>query len=150
MINVLHSTAEVEVVGRDELAELKRIAAEHPMRRSRLCLHRSPGELTHEMIIVAHRSTYIRAHRHPRHKSESYHVIEGELEVRLFADDGSVARTITLGAAGNSFLFRAAGGIWHQPVPLTEWVVYHEAYSGPFDKDTDVEYAPWAPQEETQ
>jgi cupin fold WbuC family metalloprotein len=148
MKNVLHAAGDIEVVDWTALAELKRIAFAHPMRRSRLCLHHDAAALTQEMIIVAHRSTYIRPHRHPSHKSESYHIIEGEMDVRLFGDEGELQRVVRLSVTRReSFLFRVSNGAWHQPVPVSEWIVYHEAYSGPFEKSVDVEYAPWAPAE---
>jgi glucose-6-phosphate isomerase len=34
------------------------------------------------------------------------------------------------------------------PVPTSEWLVYHETYSGPFNKDYDVEFPAWAPHED--
>ncbi len=147
-MNVLHASADIEVVAWDTVEKLKRLAEQHASRRSRLCLHRGPQDLTHEMIIVAHASTYIRPHRHPREKSESYHVIEGKMEIRLFDENGRVQRVVTLTCGpGGTFMYRMTNGWWHQPVPKTEWLVYHETYSGPFDKGIDVQYAPWAPEE---
>ena len=37
-------------------------------------------------------------------------------------------------------MYRIQGNIWHQPVPISEWVIYHEVYTGPFIKEEDVEY----------
>ena len=33
------------------------------------------------------------------------------------------------------------------PVPTSEWLVYHETFTGPFEKDLDVEFPDWAPKE---
>jgi cupin fold WbuC family metalloprotein len=146
--NVLHAIGDVETVQAADLDKLRRIAQVHPLRRARLCLHRSLADLTHEMIIVAHQSTYMRPHRHPTAKSESYHIIEGEMEVRIFRLDGVLERAIRMANnPGSTFMYRVTNGWWHQPVPLTEWVAYHETYTGPFDKAKDVVYAEWAPAE---
>ena len=40
-------------------------------------------------------------------------------------------------------MYRITGKVWHQPIPLTEWVVYHEVATGPFNKDEDVIYSKW-------
>lgn len=147
-MNILYAKEDVEIVQWDVIRNLKQIAKEHYLKRSRLCLHHDLNAPTHEMIIVAHRSTYIRPHRHPKCKSESYHVIEGEMDVNIFKEDGRLERVVQLSSGGTgAFMYRVTNGWWHQPVPRTEWVVYHETYSGPFEKKIDVEYASWAPEE---
>jgi glucose-6-phosphate isomerase len=101
------------------------------------------------MVLVLCGRSYLRPHRHPANKNESYHVLEGELAVYLFDDEGQVTRTIELGAAhtGRPFLYRLCAPLWHMPVPHSPVVVYHEVMTGPFDKDRDVEYASWSPEE---
>jgi cupin fold WbuC family metalloprotein len=98
---------------------------------------------------VANRDTYIRPHRHPQGKDESYYVVEGEMVVFIFDDSGQVVRHFDMGefASGKTVLYRLSSNLWHLPVPLTEWVVYHEVFTGPFQKERDVEYAPWSPPE---
>src|SRR5204862_7175921 len=68
-------------------------------RRARLCAHPNPDDPLHEMLIVLDRGTYVRPHRHAG-KSESFHVIEGELDVVLFAYDGPVRDVIRNGSYG--------------------------------------------------
>ncbi len=146
--NVLHASGPFEYFGIEMLLKLKRLAKAHPMQRARLCLHREASDRTHEMLIVASRASYIRAHRHPLDKSESYHIVEGSMLLQLFGADGKPGDAIMLsrGRPG-PFLCRMAGGLWHQPVVYSKWLIYHETYSGPFDKARDVEYAPWSPEE---
>ncbi len=128
------------------VADLKRRALESPRRRARVCLHQSSDHLTQEMLIVFHRESFMPPHRHPPSKSESYHVVEGSLLVFLFDDEGQMLRSLAL-EAGKSFLYRLSAPFWHMPVATSEWVVYHEVYTGPFLKNDDVEFAPWAPLE---
>lgn len=150
-MNVLRSSADIEVVTLKTVQELKDLAWRHPLRRARICLHHGPAEPTQEMVLAVHKSSYLRPHRHPSSKSESYHVIEGEMDVNIFASNGSLERVIRLSAegrgTGGAFMYRITNGVWHQPVAVSEWVIYHETYTGPFVKESDVEYAPWAPEE---
>ena len=44
------------------------------------------------MIIVAHSSTLLAPHQHPENKPESYHVLEGELQVNIFDDEGKLIK----------------------------------------------------------
>lgn len=143
------NTEDIIEVSRETVARLIRQAAQSPRKRYRLCLHRSHDLPVNEMVIVANRDTYIRPHRHPQGKDESYYVVEGEMVVFIFDDSGQVVRHFDMGefASGKTVLYRLSSSMWHLPVPLTEWVVYHEVFTGPFQKERDVEYAPWSPPE---
>ena len=129
---------------------LKALAADSPRGRSRLCMHHSTDDPLQEMVIACHRGSYIRPHRHPEGKSESYHVIEGKMTVYFFDDEGRVVRRLRMGAAGTgtTFLYRLSAGRWHLPVAVSPTIVYHETFRGPFQKERDVEYAPWSPAED--
>ncbi len=143
MENTLFFSGDIFVLDDIQIAKLKQIALNHPLKRSRLCLHKNREEAVQEMIIVAHRDSYFEGHQHPLTKPESYHIIEGELEVNIFSDTGQVIKKILLSHNANPRMYRIQGNIWHQPIPISEWVVYHEVYTGPFNKDVDVIYNNW-------
>jgi len=147
MNEAIFNQDEIIDVGSPTLDDLKQRAQMSPRGRFRLCLHHDTSAAVQEMIIVCRRGTYVRPHRHPPGNTESYHVIEGEMTVYLFDDDGKVTRRIEMGqvGSGKSFLYRIACDVWHLPVPTSDVVVYHEVYSGPFDKEVDVCYASWSP-----
>lgn len=105
-----------------------------------MCLHNSREESVQEMVIVAHKDSHFEQHRHPINKPESYHVIDGELEVRIYSDAGQLTETILLSHNGSQKMYRIQGNVWHRPIVISEWIVYHEVYTGPFDKDFDVIY----------
>ena len=70
--------------------------------RVRLCTHQSVEDAVHEMLIVHIKGTYIRPHKHPN-KSESFHIIEGNLDVVVFDDAGDLLEVIDQwGNAGGS------------------------------------------------
>jgi glucose-6-phosphate isomerase len=146
---VIQNNLDILEVTPEIIDDLKRRALASPRKRSRLCMHRTPAELTHEMLIVFHKDTYMPPHRHPAGKSESYHIVDGSMTVFLFDDAGRVIRSIEMEKTGRGkpFLYRLSASIWHMPVPTSEWVVYHETYSGPFEKNRDVEFPSWAPKE---
>lgn len=143
LVNTLYETADVFALDDEYIGKLKDIALQHPLRRSRVCLHRGQDSPVQEMIIVAHRETVISPHCHPQLKAESYHVIEGTLLVNIFSEDGQIIRSIRLFADSHPRIYRIEGGVWHQPIPQSEWVVYHEVFRGPFLKERDVRYAHW-------
>ena len=82
--NVIVNSSELFVLNEEIIHNLKIIASRHPLKRARVCLHESLDNKVHEMIIVAHKDGIIPPHSHPIDKPESYHVIEGVLQVSIF------------------------------------------------------------------
>jgi cupin fold WbuC family metalloprotein len=144
---VFYSTGKIATAGPAEIAFLKGAAAATPTLRSRLCLHATPGDAMHDMLIVQRKAGYIRPHRH-RNKSESFHVIEGRVTVVIFKDDGTVDSAIELGPpeAGAQFFYRMPAEVWHGFIIQSDWLVFHESSAGPFDPSM-TEYPDWAPDE---
>ena len=132
------------VLGSEHLAFLRERAARSPRLRSRICMHR-PNDAVHEMLIVHHRTVYVRPHRHAR-KSESLAVIEGEARVIFFDDDGAVRKALALGVptAAERFFYRIPAGTWHALAIDSEWFVFHEVVAGPFVR-SETEFPAWAP-----
>ena len=150
MSEAIFAAEDILEVGPSMLAQLKQRAGESARGRFRLCLHHDTDHCSQEMAIVQCQGTYVRPHRHLPHKSKSYHVIEGAMTVFLFDDAGRVTRRIKMGpqGSGRTFLCRLVGRDWYLPVAETDMVIYHEVFPGPFDKDADVEYAPWSPEQD--
>lgn len=144
---VFYNEQNVAEVGTEWYEKLKHHALEADQKRARLCLHKSPDDLLHEMLIVFHRDTLIRPHRHAG-KTESYHMVFGELDIVLFGDDGRPIRLIPMGtlASGKAHVYRLNAPIWHSVIVRSEYAAIHEVTNGPF-KVEENEFAPWAPEE---
>ncbi len=145
-IAVFYNTDDVAEVGLVWYDKLKRHALEANMKRARLCLHHSPDDPLHEMIICFHRDAVIRPHRHST-KTESYHIVFGELDVVLFDDDGQPTRVVRMGdGVGKTSIYRLSAPVWHSAIIRSEYAAIHEVTNGPFRAE-DNEFAPWAPEE---
>jgi len=144
---VLYTTEPITAVAGSFIDELKARAAASPRRRARLCAHLDPADRVQEMLIVLYRGGYLQPHKHLG-KSESFHIIEGELKVVVFDGQGRPVRTIAMGgyASGQNFYYRLANDQYHTVIPVSEMVAFHETTNGPFDP-ADTAYAPWAPAE---
>jgi cupin fold WbuC family metalloprotein len=142
---VYYASTPVAVAGDEEIAFLKARSAENPRMRCRLCLHGAPSALQHEMLIVHHRTSYVRPHRHAS-KSETLTVIEGEAIAFTFDDSGTVIAALPLGApgSGRSFTYFMPAGVWHSLVITSEWLVFLETAAGPFDRNATA-FPVWAP-----
>lgn len=140
--NVILNTDDLFVLNSKTLNKLRTLADESPLKRSRILLHQNRDELTQEMIILLKNGTEFKPHRHPKEKSESYHMIHGSMKVNIFNDSGEIVRVIYLDSRNNIY-FRNSNSAWHQPVPTSDYVCYHETYTGPFVKEKDVEECKW-------
>lgn len=147
-IPVFYSSDDVSEVGPEWYDTLKENAYTATKKRSRLCLHHDTEDPLHEMIIVFHQDAVIPPHRHIG-KSESFHIIFGELDVILFNDDGRPSRIISMGdfASGKPHIYRVSKPIWHSVIIRTEYAAIHEVTNGPFQVENS-DFAPWAPRPE--
>ena len=115
--------------------------------RSRICAHGDSTEVLHEMIIILSGSSYIRPHKHFA-KSESFHIVQGELDVVIFDEQGSIADVVPMGCYGSdrNFFYRMADPLFHTVIVRTDKVIFHETTNGPFKREETV-FAPWSPEE---
>ena len=137
----------VTLVDDGTIAFLKDVARENERRRCRLCAHRDVGDSLHEMLIVHAQDAYVRPHKH-LDKAESLHVIEGAATLVCFSEEGRPERFERLGEAssGRPFYYRMPEGVYHMLLIDSDWLVFHEAVLGPFERARTV-MAPWSPEE---
>lgn len=130
-----------------DIASLKQQALANPRRRIRVCTHPDTNDWLHEMLIVHTRGTYVRPHKH-LNKSESVHIIEGEVDIVFLDDAGAVIDVVRLGdfRSGREFYCRANLQLYHTLLITTEFLVFHEITNGPFRREDSV-FATWAPEE---
>ena len=145
-MNIIKTTDNLVFHDKKIIEKLKVLARKSPIKRSRICLHKSLKDNTNEMIIALMKDSYIPPHIHPNSKSESYHVIEGKMKVFIFNKNGQISKVIKMGEykSGNTFYYRMNKGFYHMPVSVTNFCIYHETYSGPFNKKKDVHFPKWA------
>ena len=135
-------------VARDEAAQfIKKVAPTTPRKRCRICFHPNSRALAHEMLIAIHASSYVRPHRHLG-KTETLNALEGRVTALLFDDAGGVTERLPMGpyGSGRAFFYRMPENVFHTIVLESEWFVYLETTSGPFEPSLS-EAAHWAPTE---
>ncbi|MAF95239.1 MAG: cupin [Rhodospirillaceae bacterium] len=144
---VLYTTADIATAGDADIAALKERAARNPRKRCRLCTHSDSLAELHGMLIVHGRDAYVRPHRHAG-KAETLHVIEGTAVLVVFDGDGAITRAEALApvGSGRSFYYRMPEGVFHSLLITSDWLVFYESTTGPFDR-TKTENAPWSPED---
>lgn len=137
-------------LGDAEIEFLKKQARISPRKRARICAHKTNDDALHEMVIVISADSYIHPHRHVG-KSESFHIVEGEVDVAVFDDTGKLSEVIQLGApaSGRCFYYRLSESAFHTLLIRSDYLIVHEVTNGPFDRDRTV-LATFAPTEDRE
>jgi cupin fold WbuC family metalloprotein len=135
----------ITAVGPAELKVLKAAVKLSPKHRARINAHPDRDDTLHEMIIAIDASSYVRPHKHPK-KSEAFHIVEGEVDIIIFRDDGEIDRVIELGPPGGRrpFYYRMSGAFFHTLIIRSELLIVHEITNGPF-RPTATVFADFAP-----
>lgn len=142
---VFYTCDGITKISNSEIEFLKNNASGNRRKRVRLCCHRDTENLVHEMLVVLAKGTYIRPHKH-LNKSESFHIIAGNLKVIIFEDSGGISEVIPMGDYSSTYVFyyRLSEDFFHTVIPVSEFVVFHESTQGPF-RAKDTLFASWAP-----
>lgn len=107
-------------------------------------------ETYQRFLNVLCKGTYVRPHRHKEPpKAETFLVLEGEIAFFIFDDVGNIQSSIRLGYNHNNKGIDIQPGVWHSIVCVSEYAVCFEGKHGPYDPNTDKEFASWAPKENT-
>ncbi|TVM04135.1 MAG: hypothetical protein CV087_01695 [Candidatus Brocadia sp. WS118] len=133
---------EVVSLTKDIMNELKKIARSEK-RDVRISMHQSPASDLHNMIILQQKGAYVRPHKHLI-KAEAYQLIEGTQAVFIFDETGQVIRRCDMSLERN-FLCRFEKNHYHMSIPTSDLVIFHESKIGPFIREGDSIFAPWAP-----
>lgn len=133
--------------GQAELDLIRRQAAVSPRKRARICAHRDNADTVHEMFISISADSYIHPHKHLG-KGESFHIVQGQVDVVIFDDHGGLLDVVELGeiGSGKNIFYRLSHSFFHTLLIRSDILVVHEVTNGPFDPELTV-LAPFAPSE---
>jgi len=132
----------VVLVSREDVDRLA-VQARGTGRVTRLLMHQGADDPFQEMLIVHPRGMRYMPHR-SNQAVRSYYLLDGELVIILFDEDGAIHEHARLRDAtlGGPFLIRFAEHRYHAVIVLSETATFVETAPGPF---TGTEYPPWAP-----
>jgi len=135
----------ISEIAEADIEVLKDAVAASPKRRARINAHTDSTDPLHEMVIALRGDSYIRPHKHPV-KSESFHIIEGAVDIVIFDDEGEILRVVSLAERGRtgSFYYRMSKPYFHTLLINSELLIIHETTNGPFTKEGTV-FAEFAP-----
>lgn len=144
---IYFNTADYFELNKEVVEFLEKITFEEKIDSVRICLHKTNNDLVHQMIILHKKGKYVRPHKHIR-KNVSYHMIKGELLFFLMDDTGKVLHREKIVSDVNSdfnFGFRIKKDQYYFVYPLSEYTIFHEIITGPFNGVDDNIFPDWAP-----
>jgi cupin fold WbuC family metalloprotein len=133
--------------GSRQIEFIKECAIKNLRGRARICAHKESTDILHEMLIAIRSDSYIRPHRH-ENKVESFHLVEGSVDVVVLNDDGVIMDVIGLSPDQN-FYYRLDLPCYHTLLINSPVLVIHEITNGPFDA-TQSDFAAFSPPEGDQ
>lgn len=140
----------IKLLTRELLDTLQATAAQSPRRRANHNLHPELEDPVQRFFNAMALDTYVRPHRHrtpPRW--ELFLVLQGDVAVLTFDDQGRVTGRTELQAGGPVFGIELPEGQWHALVALEPASLF-ELKPGPYNSVTDKDFAQWAPAEGQQ
>jgi len=140
-------TGMIKTIAADDLAALVSRARESERQRAHLNVHDSLDAPVQRLFIAMEPETYIPPHRHsPANKWEFLVLIDGTLDLLIFANDGTLSQRTTL-APDHVRAVELPPGTWHGYVVRESGTVVLEVKEGPFTPTPEHDLAPWAPAE---
>jgi cupin fold WbuC family metalloprotein len=127
-----------------------RDAQQNSRKREILALQRSNEDSLQRMVNAIEPGSYVRPHRHHAPpKAESVVLLNGSIGFVAFHGDGTLnhGACILLDRLRGALAIDCREGVWHTFFALEPNTVVFESKSGPFDSNTDKEFASWAPAE---
>jgi cupin fold WbuC family metalloprotein len=122
-------------------------ALHSPRKRSNHNFHEL-SEVYQRFLNVLTKGTYVQPHRHKQvPKPETFIALKGELGFLLFDEAGNITDQFRISSQGPNFGIDLQPGVWHSLVCLTDVCVCFEGKSGPYNPNTDKEFASFAPPE---
>jgi cupin fold WbuC family metalloprotein len=114
--------------------------------RTNYNIHDSLSDPVQRLFIAAEPSTYFRPHSHTG-KCEFAIVLRGLFDILIFDNAGVVMERISVGADSAIFALEIPSGVCHTWIPMVKNSVFFEVKQGPYDPETSLIFAPWAPEE---
>jgi cupin fold WbuC family metalloprotein len=134
-----YALGDIFSIGETELNVLRKEVMNTSRQRVRICCHRNTLAPLHEMFVCYTKSTRIQPHKHLA-KDESFHVLEGNLDLIFYNGTGDVIDIVPMAAKGSSkpFYYRVPRDTYHAVVVNSNYCILHEATAGPFERSHTV------------
>jgi cupin fold WbuC family metalloprotein len=138
----------MKIINRNLLDQLAGEARKSSRKRKNMNFHFGDGDILQRMLNAFEPGTYIRPHKHQNpDKREVFLLMQGRLLMLFFDDTGRVTKSLMLDRDTGNYGVEIPAGNWHMAISLATGTIVYEVKDGPYNPDTDKQFAPWAPEE---
>ncbi len=128
-----------------ETSEKAKVSARKRMNYN---FHKEAAATLQRMLNAMEPGTYVRPHKHENpDKVEAFFILRGRMVVVEYSEDGKITDHMVLDASKGQFGAEIAPRVWHNVISLEPGSVAYEVKDGPYDPQTDKNFASWAPAE---
>ena len=122
----------------DDIKFLRKQAFNSKENKARLCLHKSPKENLHFMIIFHKKNHLVNIHKHLK-TDESYFLLDGKMRVNFFDLKGNIINNVLLSSSRDTlpFFINVPKNTYHNQIFYKD-TVFFEIKNGPFIKKNDL------------
>jgi len=139
----------MKIYNNELLTELSRKAAISERKRTNLNIHENLDDNVQRLFLAFEPGTYVRPHRHPQaHKWELFVLIQGNIDLLTFTDDGDLKQRLNLSENGCRAV-EIPHNTWHSYISNRPGSLALEIKQGAYIPQTPQDFAPWAPDEKS-
>ena len=137
----------IQTITPDLLESVSRQAKESSRFRMNYNFHQEE-DLAQRFLNAIEPESYIRPHRHiDPSKDEAFLILRGRGVIVIFEDDGTVKEVFILDPTTGNLGVDIPAGVYHTIISLQSGSVFYEVKPGPYIANSDKNFAPWAPDE---
>lgn len=126
-------------------------AASSPRKRANYNFHKTYDAPIQRMLNAANSGTYVRPHKHENpDKLETFVILKGRALIVEFDAKGRPTDHMILDPSMGGYAVEIPPRAWHSFIVLKPGTVLYEVKEGPYNKEVDKNFAPWAPEEGTE
>jgi len=126
------------------LSDLNNKAETSNRKRINHNFHKKNSDLLQRMLNAMEPDTYIQPHKHENpDKREVFLALKGRFVVVEFNESGEVIEYTILDPDKGNYGAEVAQGVYHTIISLEKNSVVYEVKDGPYDPETDKNFAPW-------
>lgn len=132
----------------DFISETSLKAESSERKRMNRNFHKEADDLLQRMLNAMEPGTYIRPHKHEKpDKREVFIILRGKVAFIEFDPNGKVLDHFVMDAKNGNHGIEIAPRCYHSLISLESGSVLYEIKDGPYNPETDKQFAPWAPEE---
>ena len=141
----------IKIVDQNLLDEIYQSAESNHRLRQNYNIHENLDDLCQRLLNAMAPGSYIRPHRHlVTPKPELFWAVAGKLTLVIFTDTGDIQTAYLLEPAGPVRGIEVPAGLWHTVVSMGKGSIFLEVKPGPYALLDTSDFAPWAPEPESQ